>query len=94
LLKLQPYIKNVVCEKEVDFKTYNAIDLGQFRNGRVNILTGDITQRYNFINRQLKYFNIYDSWLKLPKTILNYDHFKNKIVVFRTNRYRNSKINY
>ena len=92
-MSIQPYIQQVICDKKVNWAEYNALDLGIFRKGKLNLVGGDISLRYNFLNRQLKYFNIYDSWLKIPPTD-KFNSYKNKIVVFRSTRFRNHKINF
>lgn len=93
LMNIQPYIQQVICQKQISWGDYGALDLGIFRKGKINLVGGDISLRYNFLRRQLNYFNIYQPWLKVPQTD-KFKQYKNKIVVFRTTRYRNHKIDY
>ena len=93
MLKIQPYIKNVICEKSLNLNNYDALDLGGFRNGKINMCAGDISLRYNFLKRSLNYYNVYQPWLHIDKNE-KFDWARNKIVVFRSPRYRHNKISY
>lgn len=93
LMAIQPYVRQVMCQKKISWGDYGALDLGIFRKGKVNMACGDISLRYNFIRRQLNYYNVYQPWLVVPQTD-KFNQFKKKIVIFRSPRYRNNKVNY
>ena len=93
LLSTQKYLNQIlVFEHRIDFGTlYNAIDLGQIRKKLVDMKKGDIQLRYHFIYRTLKHYKLDDPWIILNKD-QKYKQFNNKIIVFRTSRYRNRSI--
>lgn len=93
LLSIQPYIRQVICQEKVSWGDYHALDLGIFRKGKLNLVGGDISLRYNFLRRQLRYYNIYQPWLIVPQSD-KFNSYKDKIVVFRTTRYRNNKVDF
>ena len=93
LVRLQPYIGNLICQKRVDWASFKALDLGIIRKGRIDMNRGDISIRNNFLRRQMSYYNLYQPWLIVPQND-NFNYMRNKIVVFRSNRYNNNRMNY
>lgn len=91
LLRTQSYIKEVRTADCIDWT--GALDLGIIRKGKVDMAKGDIVLRYRFLDRQLEYYDNEDPWIVLPKDS-NYDKFKKKIVIFRSGRYLNERVNY
>ena len=91
LLRTQTYIKEVRTAHCIDWT--GALDLGIIRKGKVSMDKGDIVLRYRFLDRQLEYYDNEDPWIVLPKDV-RYDTFKNKIVIFRSDRYLNDRVNY
>ena len=95
LLETQPYFNEILCFKNtIDFGgLYKAFDLGGIRKKYVNMKNGDIQLRYNHLYRTLKHFQLNDPWIILNKN-QKYDFAKNKIIVFRSTRYRNNNVNF
>lgn len=95
LLQTQPYFNQIQCFKgRVDFgNLFKAFDLGGIRKKYVDMAKGDIQLRYNHLYRTLKHFELNDPWIVLPKNE-KYNFANNKIIVFRTPRYRNNRTNY
>lgn len=93
LIKIQPYIKKLICQPRIPFGNYGALDLGIIRKGRVNMNNGDISLRYRFLRRQFEYYSLEQPWLVVPET-QKFNDLKDKIIVFRTSRYRNVKVSY
>lgn len=93
LLLTQPYFEKIVCEKRIDFGPLGALDLGKMRKGYVDMYKGDIVLRYRFEHRTIDFYDCEDPWIILPKDE-NYNQYKDKIIVFRSSRYHNHKVNY
>jgi hypothetical protein len=93
-LNTQPCIKSVNAQRSFNNdEKKNCINLGAFRDGRVQIGRGDCMLRYRYLKRMPVYYNLEAPWLEVPKED-KYNHLQNKIVVFRSHRYRNKRMNY
>lgn len=96
LLSFQPYFEKIICEEHIDFGKYGALDLGAIRKDKVDMGRGDIVYRYRYLRPVRNFYRAEDPWIILPEKINQsmYCDFKDKIVVFRSFRYNNNKINY
>ena len=96
LLSFQPYFEKIVCEPHIDFGQYGALDLGMIRKDKVDMGRGDIVYRYRYLRPLLNFYRAEDPWIILPEKInqSGYDHFRNKIVIFRSQRYNNNRMSY
>jgi hypothetical protein len=93
-LNTQPCIKSVNAQRSFNSdEKRTCINLGAFRDGRVQIGRGDCMLRYRYLKRMPMYYNLEAPWLEVPKED-KYNHLQNKIVVFRSHRYRNRRMSY
>lgn len=93
-LSTQPCIKTVNAQRSFkDDEKRQCVNLGAFRQGKVQIGKGDCMLRYRYLKRTPIYYNLEAPWLKVAHDD-NYSHIGEKIVVFRSHRYRNRRMSY